>query len=184
MSKSWKLPTNNFISSDSINISNTTTTLTTQLNTLNNQINTQIIPVTRGGTGVTDITQIKNLLNIAPAIDFLSWSGESVSNGDSKQTKVGEIALDPGTYIMLVTAQFGASSTGNRWLWLTSTSGSDFNYKSGTEVPAFGSGNTFIRVVWITKLDTSANYYIYARQNSGSAINCTGQLRILQIFNG
>lgn len=91
-------------------------------------------------------------------------------------------SLSAGTYLLQCIAQFAASSSGRRVLFLTTSSkGATINRYTqiiGAPSPSNYTQMSFTYPVTITSATT---FYLRAYQNSGGAINVTGGIRVLKL---
>lgn len=91
-------------------------------------------------------------------------------------------SLAAGTYLLQCMAQFAASSSGRRVLFLaTSSTGANINRYTqiiGAPSPSNYTQMSFTYPVTITSATT---FYLRAYQNSGGAINVTGGIRVLKL---
>ena len=108
-------------------------------------------------------------------------SSTSVPNA-TDTTLCNSGSLSAGTYLLQCVAQFAASSSGRRVLFLTTSStGSNINRYTqiiGAPSPSNYTQMSFTYPVTITATTT---FYLRAYQNSGGAINVTGGIRVLKI---
>lgn len=99
----------------------------------------------------------------------------AVSVAASTATDLGSITLQPGYWILVVSASFASNSTGNRNIRLASTSeGSAMNDRANVQIRASTSAQTRIQLVYTVKLTTATTFYVVAYHNGSAALNVTG----------
>ena len=119
--------------------------------------------------------------NTISATGVPSYAGAKTSGSnsvaDNTVTKVGEVTLQPGLYIIQYTCQFASNSTGYRACgFSTSTSSLDGYGAAFCDIRAAVSGaNTQTEVVGIVEVSASSypngrTFYLVAKQNSGSSL--------------
>lgn len=105
----------------------------------------------------------------------------SVPNA-SDTTLCNSSGLSAGTYILQCMAQFGASSSGRRVLFLaTSSTGSNISRYTQIIGAPSPSNYTQMSFTYIVTVTSTTTFYLRAYQNSGGSINVTGGIRVLKL---
>ncbi|MBQ9018844.1 MAG: hypothetical protein IJ097_00855 [Bacilli bacterium] len=109
-----------------------------------------------------------------------------VSVANDTKTRIAQITLTPGRWIINGNANFTSNATGHRRVYLAYSSScpdTEFSAAAHTIVPAVNGQNTRIGFTSYPYdiADTSGTIYLCAYQNSGSAIGTTGRLYAMKI---
>ena len=121
--------------------------------------------------------------NRADKVVTVSGSSMSVASATSGATSLCSITLGAGLWVILCNARLGTSANGYRYIALsTSSTSMGAVSHSATVLAAPASGNqTQISFPAYVNVSASTTYYLNVRQNSGSAITCTGYIDAIKI---
>lgn len=111
------------------------------------------------------------------------FSSTSLTSGTAKSLTASSgnkyATIPAGKWVVMGMVRFNSNATGRRECWLsTSDNGTSAIMQSAkTIIPAANGDQTFAHFMFTTSLDAAANYYLVAKQNSGSSINALGYVR-------
>ena len=125
------------------------------------------------GLGSTQNTDLGTKENVATA----TWT-EVLGSGKSR------VSIPAGTWIVVVSVSFASSATGRRVAIFTSSStGTSYAYNATASemVAAVNGGPTKITFTTTVSVSAATPYYLRVWQNSGSALNVSGYVRLTRI---
>ena len=109
----------------------------------------------------------------------------NVSVATSTNKSIGSISLEAGNWLVFYGLVFAGNSSGIRcaFMYTTADAGANAQWYRETcvQLPPAGSSNTYLRGAFIAQPSSTTSYYLTAWQNSGSAINCTGNIQAMRI---
>ena len=94
------------------------------------------------------------------------------------------VSIPAGTWIVVVSVSFASSATGRRVAIFTSSStGTSYAYNATASemVAAVNGGPTKITFTTTVSVSAATPYYLRVWQNSGSALNVSGYVRLTRI---
>ena len=95
---------------------------------------------------------------------------------------LGSFTLEPGAYVVLCMADFGANATGRRALRLYNVTGGAEMAISRVTLPAVSGTNTRIQSIFLTSFSGSnITYSLECYQTSGAELSVTGYVRIIKL---
>ena len=106
----------------------------------------------------------------------------TTSVATATDTTIGNTgSLSAGVYVVMYRAAFATNTTGRRVVFLaSSTSGSVYETNRMTEAPAAGAATELVGCT-ILELSSATTIYLRVYQNSGGALDVTGQLKVIKI---
>lgn len=117
---------------------------------------------------------------IEPTYDAAS-SAASLSVSSSTATTLQSVSLSPGKYMVSFGAVFASNATGYRAVAIsTTTSMSNAGYPAMNRVPSVSGVSAWISCTTPLNITATTTIYFLVYQNSGSALNVSGNYRILK----
>lgn len=144
------------------------------------------VAIKKDGTkfyGLGDAGAFRNALNVGTlkVVDISS----NVSVATSTNKSIGSVSLEAGNWLVFYGLMFGGNSSGIRcaFMYTTADAGANASWYRETcvQLPPAGTSNTYLRGSFIARPSATTSYYLTAWQNSGSAINCTGNIQAMRI---
>lgn len=110
-----------------------------------------------------------------------SSSGATLSVSSSTTTTLLSVSLSPGKYMVSFGATFASNATGCRAVAIsTTTSISNAGYPAVNRVPTVSGTTAWISCTTPLNITATTTIYFLVYQNSGSALNVSGNYRILK----
>lgn len=109
----------------------------------------------------------------------------NVSIPTSSYRSIGSISLEAGTWVVTYGFQYGSSSSGLRstFMYTSSnvTASNDWYRATCIQTPAASGGSTYHHGSFIVNPSATTTYYLSGWQNSGSSLNCTGNITAVKV---
>lgn len=136
------------------------------------------------GVNIDSITRLAPIVNNLGRIGTTFYANvASTSLASGTAANRGSVELPPGTYIIVLSANFGNNATGRRivsYSLESNTLGSS-GVDDMVSVQAASGAVTTIEKVRIVTLSETKTVYCVVRQDSGSSINVNGNIRAVRI---
>lgn len=96
----------------------------------------------------------------------------SISVPNDTGTAVSTITLTNGKWVIIGCGNWAPNSNGYRQISFANNNINPARQQTATMIPCSGSKETYQQVVILVSLSKETTYTLYARQDSGGAINC------------
>lgn len=154
--------------------------------TWNNKASTSTATTSANGLmSSADKTKMNAIGDVAGAINGSTSIENKSVPGDSTITELGSFTLSKGVWVVKIQVRFNANATGNRTIYVSTTSGGDaLSVWNANKVPASPTNYTHVPLITFLRVDgDSATYHITSQQNSGSAITAAVRWGAIRISN-
>lgn len=135
-------------------------------------------------TTVAELSDSNNyLMSTNLEIGEKDFSSTSLTSGTAKSMTASSgnayLTIPAGKWFVAGMVRFNSNATGRRECWLSTTNNGTtaIMQQAKAIIPAANGDQTFVHFSFATTLTSSANYYLVAKQNSGSNINALGYVK-------
>jgi hypothetical protein len=117
-----------------------------------------------------------------PLGKLLTASGDATSVATSTNAALASLSVPAGVWIIQASVTFATNATGYRFVCIDTTSAHvDMSRGLCQAVPGTSGTSTVVQATRFVSISAKTTYYCNAKQNSGSTLSCSGQLRAIRI---